>query len=121
MSLVFDGLEDLPLLAIEHAPRAGSNQAVRPVAALFLEAPHRLLDIAVEHSLLGSVGRRHLEPLPQQRHLLMLDAKLEHRPIRDPDDAVVLDMAAARRDQRLAQGLKLRLVRLEAPQIGGGL
>jgi hypothetical protein len=53
----------------------------------------------------------------------VLDADLEHRPVRDAHHVIFFffDIAAARGDQRLAQGLELRLIWLEAAQVDGGI
>ena len=53
----------------------------------------------------------------------MLDADLEHRPVRDAHhvNCFFFDIAAACGYQRLAQSLELRLVWLEAAQVHGGV
>ena len=38
---------------------------------------------SVEHSLLGRIVDRDVEPLPQQRHLLIVDTELKRRAVRD--------------------------------------
>ena len=64
-------------------------------------------------------GRRtYIESLPEQGHLLMLDAKLENGSLGDVDDRLgVISLSAAEFDQLLPQSFELRLVRLETPQI----
>ena len=82
---------------------------------------HRL-----EHGLVEFVRVRaggNVEPLSQQRDLLVLDAEFEHRSGRNDHHVGLrlLDLAASELEQLLPERLELRLVGLEAPEIGSGV
>ena len=66
-------------------PGAVADHAVGARAVGQLEVTHRVAHLLVELGLLDRravrVLRRHVEPLPEQRHLLMLDAELEQRAV----------------------------------------
>ena len=68
---------------IEQPPRAGADHAVGHRAMGKLELLNRRADRLIEPHLVDGRAaggiRRHLEPLPEQCHLLMLDAELEQR------------------------------------------
>ena len=61
--------------------------------------------------------------LLQQRDLLVLDAEFQHGSCGDDDHAGLrlFDLAAAELEQLLPKRLELRLVGLEAPEIGSGV
>ena len=90
---------------------------VRQHAAGFLEVLNGGVHRSVEYRLLAAILDRNVETLAEKRHLLIVDAELERRAVRDAHH-VRVGIAAAGCDQSLAQGLELRLVGLEAPQIG---
>ena len=111
----------LRLAAIEQAPRAGADHAVGQRAVGALELFHRF-----EHRLVEPVRVRaggHVEPLPEQRDLLVVDAEFQQRSGRDGHHAGLrlLGLAASELEQLLPQRLELRLIRLEAPEIGAGV
>ncbi len=104
---------------IEHAPRARTNHAVGRGVVLGLELLHGLEHVSVIK--VGILSRRNFEACPEKRNLRVLDAELEQRTCGDLDFRLFLFrllVAAAKLDQLLAQELELRLVGLEAAQIG---
>ena len=107
------------LALIEQPPCARADGAVGGHAAGRLERADRLA-----HGLVVFVfvrAGRKVEPLPQKRDLLVFHAEFEDRTGGNDDDVFLdlFDLAASELDQLLPQGLELRLVRLEAPQIAG--
>ena len=107
---------------VEQPPRAGADHAVRQHAMRLLEVLHGRVHRGVEHRLLAAVLERDVETLAEQSHLLMLDAELEQRAVGMMTHGCA-GCRACRRGARsaLREGLELRLVGLEAPQIGGGV
>jgi len=80
----------------------------------------------LEHGLVEFVrvrSGRHVEPLSEQRDLCILDAEFQHRSGRNDHHAWLrlLRLAASELKQLLAERLELRLVGLEAPEIGSGV
>ena len=89
---------------------------------LRLELLYGLKHSLVEHHLVDGnrmFGRgTYVELLPEQGHLLMLDAELENGSLGDLDDRLgVISLSATELDQLLPQSFELRLVRMETPQI----
>ena len=86
-----------------------------------LELAHRLEHGLVVLRLVGAGWN--VEAFSQQRDLLVLRAEFEHGSFGD-DDHVGLrlfDLAATELEQLLPKRLELRLVGLEAPEIGSGV
>ena len=113
------------MLLVQQAPRAGAHHSVGGGAVRLLEVFDRGFDGVVEQvGIAGSAVRRvrrKLEPLAQQRDLLILHALLENGTVGNLDESSRSRLAASELDQLLAQRLELRLIGLEAAQIGGGL
>ena len=97
------------------APRASWNRRTASNTALSIQL------------LVGAGLGRNLEPLPEQHHLLVDHAVFEHGSVGDRHhvglgcDRLGRLAAAARLEQLLAQRFELRLIGLEAPEIGGGV
>ena len=85
-----------------------------------LELARSVFHLRIEAHRVGIVGRQ-VEPLSQQRHLLIHHAELEQGTVRDDVGGLRrgVHLAASKLDQLFPERLELRLVRLEAPQIGG--
>jgi hypothetical protein len=88
-----------------------------------LKLHHCLLHNLVEQVLVLPWGQ--VETLPEQGHLLMLDAEPKKGPVRDLGDLNnflgFYGLAAAKLDELLPQSLELRMFGLEAPQIRSGI
>src|SRR5262249_1834065 len=114
----FRGVGCLLVLLIEQPPSPAAHRSIRQHAVGFLEALHGRMQGRVEQRVLA-VARAHLQTLAKQRNLLMINAKLERRSIRDLDDVLV--NATAGGNESLTQRLELGLVGLEAAQIRSGV
>ena len=104
------------MLLIEQAPRAWPHTSIRQHATGFLKALNGGVHRSIEYGFLVAILDRNVETLAKKSHLLVVDAELERRAVRDAHQ-IRVGIATTGSDQSLAQSLELRLVGLEATQV----
>jgi hypothetical protein len=113
---------------IEGSPRPRRQSAGGDDVVAALELLERVLHLQVE-GLLGTARRRQIEPLAQQRHVGMLGAELEGRPVGQPREGGRLAplglgsrrlLAAAGLQESLAQAHELDVLGMQVTQVGAG-
>ena len=110
------GACSLLMLLIEQAPRAWPHTSIRQHATGFLKALNGGVHRSIEYGFLVAILDRNVETLAKKSHLLVVDAELERRAVRDAHQ-IRVGIATTGSDQSLAQSLELRLVGLEATQV----
>ena len=85
-----------------------------------LKLPHSLVERVVKQILVHR-RRGHIKPFPEQGDLIVFDALFENWPVWHDNAGLGGTGLGLQLQQLLAQELKLRMTRLEAPQIRCGI